>query len=116
MDPITQSPLASGSQMPPVPHEDVRKPGIGPVAGTAIIILLLIAGGLYFWGAKLNKEAIENPPPFIPSNDELRVQTDANVGLPPQSASDEAAAIEADLDAINLEAIDAENNAELQSI
>jgi hypothetical protein len=41
---------------------------IGPIVGAIIVTLILVAGGLYFWGAKLNT-AQQSPPPFIPSND-----------------------------------------------
>ena len=40
--------------------------GNGPIVGTIIIIVLLIFGALYFWGAQLNRE--EAPLPFIPGD------------------------------------------------
>ena len=48
------------------PESQSRKP-VGPVIGTAIILVLLILGGLYFWGAHLNRT--QNPPPLILGND-----------------------------------------------
>ncbi len=127
MDPLKQdNPLAT-PQMPS-PVQEVHKSSIGPVAGAIIIILLLVAGGLYFWGAELNKQS-NNPPPFIPSNDTsmnsdasmtpeegVVVTSDASVGLPPQSSSDDISSIEADAAAMDLGALDSANSAELNNI
>ena len=41
-----------------------RKSGVGPTVGIIIILVLLIVGGLYFWGAHLNRQAEQLP--FIP--------------------------------------------------
>ena len=46
------------------PHE--KQSGIGPVVGIVIILLLLAFGGLYFWGASMNREA--EPLPLIPGD------------------------------------------------
>jgi len=41
---------------------------VGPIVGTIIVVLLLIAGGLYFWGARINREGTaQNQIPYIPS-------------------------------------------------
>ena len=45
-------------------HE--KHSGIGPVVGIVIILLLVIFGGLYFWGASMNKKT--EPLPFIPGD------------------------------------------------
>jgi hypothetical protein len=104
--------------MPPQPQEP-QKSSIGPLAGAVIVILLLVAGGLYFWGAQLNKQ--EEALPFIPSNDTMlqedaSVTSDTRAGLPEQSASDDISAIEADANAINLTEFEAQNTAELNNI
>ena len=41
---------------------------IGPIVGTAIILAILVLGGLYFWGSRLNRNE-QNPPPLILGND-----------------------------------------------
>lgn len=116
-----QSPIAAGSQMPMTPEEQPRG-GVGPIAGAIIVILLLIAGGLYFWGAKINEKSQENTMPYIPSNDTMQMQMQESAsptdsaGLPPQSTSDDASSIESDFNAMNLESIDSQNEAELNSI
>ena len=42
--------------------EQIKKPGIGSTVGTIIIIALIILGGLYFWGKRLeeSKNVIQN--------------------------------------------------------
>jgi len=114
-----QNPIAGGSQMPMTPEEQPRG-GVGPIAGAIIVILLLVAGGLYFWGAKLNEKSQENTMPYIPSNDTMQMQ-DASASadaepLPPQSTSDEASSIEADFNAMDFDSIESQNEAELNNI
>ncbi len=68
--------------MPPTPQEthqiDVshmlpehatkkRSSGAGPVVGIFIVVALLIVGGLYFWGAQLNRDT-QQPLPLIPGD------------------------------------------------
>lgn len=119
MDPLNNNPIASGSQMPP-PVPEPQKHSIGPIAGAVIVILLLIAGGLYFWGAQLNKQ--EDLPPYIPSNDtsfedaNVNLTSDTGAGLPPQSQSDNVSAIEADANAMNIDQLNSSNSAELNNI
>jgi len=50
------------------PQEKPKQSPVGPIVGAIIIIALLVFGGLYFWGAHLNKEQnnFENQLPFIP--------------------------------------------------
>lgn len=118
MDPLSNNPIASGSQMPP--PQEPQKSSIGPVAGAVIVILLLVAGGLYFWGAQLNNQET-NQPPYIPSNDtslqgDANITSDTGAGLPPQSSSDDVSSIEADANAMNVDQLNAENSADLNTI
>ncbi|MFZ2886338.1 MAG: hypothetical protein WA021_00790 [Minisyncoccia bacterium] len=122
---MNQSPISSGSQMPPQPMEP-QKSSIGPIAGAIIVILLLAAGGLYYWGAKLNENVRNNTIPYIPDDGSTmqmqengaitEAEGDASVGLPTQSSSDDAAAIESDFNAMNMNQIDASNEAEMNNI
>ncbi|MEX2013711.1 MAG: hypothetical protein WD897_02240 [Parcubacteria group bacterium] len=64
----------------------------GLIIGAVIILAIIILGGLYFWGQRADNEAMID-----------------EIGS--QSNSDEAAAIEADLNATDIENIDAELNA-----
>lgn len=109
---MNQSPVASGGQMPLSPEPP--KSGIGPIAGAIVVILLLVAGGLYFWGATLNEEVMNNSIPYIPS-DEVPAggDSDSASGLPPQSSSDDAAAIETDLETMNFDQFEAQTEADV---
>lgn len=60
----------------------------GPLVGIIIIVIILILGGLYFWGQKASEATIE--------------------ALETQSLSDEVGDIEADLDASGLGNLDRE--------
>ena len=53
--------------MLPEGHPDrAGKPGNGAIIGVIIIVMLLIFGALYFWGAQLNRD--EGTLPFIPGD------------------------------------------------
>jgi hypothetical protein len=45
--------------------EQGHKQGSGPVVAVIIIVVMLVLGALYFWGAKLNKDS--QPLPLIPN-------------------------------------------------
>jgi hypothetical protein len=47
------------------PHE---RSGIGPTVGIIIIVVLVLFGALYFWGAYLNSKNSVEQVPFIPDN------------------------------------------------
>lgn len=83
-----------------------KKSSVGAVIGTVIVILLLILGALYFWGARLNEKS-DNPPPYI-LGAESSGESDTAAGLPPQGSSDEAADIDADIQAMNMSQFEAE--------
>ena len=87
----------------PVPQPPA-KGTVGPLIGAAIIVGLLIMGGLYYWGAALN-EREENSL----SEEETSNLPDAMTQeLSTQSSSDEVGDIEADLEATSFTDIDAE--------
>ena len=91
--------------IPQAPRNDEpEKSSSGPIAGIAIIVILLIAGGVYFWSSVLNKEETEQLP-MIQSGGEV----DAIVNqLNLQGTSDEVADIEADLNTTDLGSLDSE--------
>jgi hypothetical protein len=49
-------------------HSHRPKASVGPTIGIVIIVILLIFGALYFWGAKLNSEDQNQPLPLIPGD------------------------------------------------
>ena len=72
----------------------------GPIIGIIIIVIILIFGGLYFWGQQLNEEV---------SIESLAPSADETIGtLEMQSTSDEISDIESDLDLTDLEDLDAD--------
>jgi uncharacterized protein HemX len=80
--------------------EKIHKP-IGPVVGLAIIIIIIIFGGLYYWGTQLNRDVL--------TAEEIVNQADPTLeNLQAQSNSDEISAIEKDLNATELDNIDQE--------
>lgn len=114
MDNLNQNPIAGGSQMPVSPQPP--KSGVGPIAGAIIVILLLVAGGLYYWGAKLNEDIQRNSIPYIPDDSSFQEES-ATTGntLPPQSDSDDVSSIESDFNAMNFDEINSQNEAELNN-
>lgn len=83
---------------------------IGPIIGIAIIIVVLIFGGLYYWGAQINKkrsldELNNTTPDMISKQEDTALQQ-----LQSQSASDEVLDIETDLEMTDLNNLDQELN------
>lgn len=124
MDQINNT-IASGSQMPVSPSGEPqhRKP-VGPIAGAVIVIALLVAGGLYFYGSKLNSQMTPEAP-YIPDDGYMmpegsmpagELESDTSAGLPPQSSSDDVSAIEADFNAMNMQQMESQNQAEMNNI
>ncbi len=78
-----------------------------PIVGVIIIMLVLMLGGLVFWGSQLEKQKdlvvvtpIVNNEPETP-----RAEADIQI-LQTLSPSDELDAIEADLESTNMDSID----------
>ncbi len=69
----------------------------GPAIGAGIIVILLLAGALYFWNQNASQEQAELP--FI-EGDEQKLAGEQ--WMPQSSDSDEAAAIQAELEATNM--------------
>lgn len=44
-----------------------KKSSSGPIVGIIIIVLLMLVGALYFWGARLNQQNAEDQLPLIPA-------------------------------------------------
>lgn len=70
----------------------------GPVVATIIILAVIVLGALYFWD---QRDAVEEE-----VNVEATVET-----IETQDESDETSSIEADLEATDVESLDAEFNA-----
>lgn len=66
MPPSPNNPGTDVSHMLPEHTQTHEKAKAGPVVGIVIVVVLMIFGGLYFWGAQLNK--VEEPLPLIPGD------------------------------------------------
>lgn len=77
----------------------------GPLVGTIIVIVLLVIGAVYFWVQSSNTKAPDLP--FIPGD-----ESSAETWMPASSQSDDAASIQADLEATDMTAFEAQMNAD----
>ena len=83
---------------PMQPLQPVEEKAIGPAIGVIIIILVLILGGLYFWGERMNKNTVMQNPQI-----EETASPDAQMmELQQQSSSDDINSIDADLKATDV--------------
>ncbi len=73
--------------------------GAGPIIGAIIVVAVLVLGGLYYWGAYLERrdQAAMTAEEILSEPDAVLEQ------LGTQGTSDELDAIEADVDATDLE-------------
>lgn len=91
------------NEMPPV-----KKPmSVGPIVGIAIIVLLVIIGGLYFWGQQAKRQAAMDAA-RMEAETIMNQEDNKRDRLETQGSSDAASAIEADLSATDLNNLDAE--------
>ncbi len=84
--------------------EDAQKDGTaGPLIGSIIVILIILIGGLYFFGSLVSakKAQVETEQALEEQNEILQVEQTAK-----QSKSDDVTSIEADLNATNIDTVD----------
>lgn len=97
------------SNMPVTPpHEN--KSSIGSIIGTIIVIAIIILGGLYFWGKRIDESRMKEAVVSNESVESTPVQ-DENMeanAIRSVSSSDDLNSIEADLKATNLDNLGAE--------
>ncbi|MFA5888680.1 MAG: hypothetical protein WCW47_01165 [Candidatus Paceibacterota bacterium] len=86
--------------------EGENKSSVGSIIATIIIIAIIILGGLYFWGKRLeeNKSKEDLITSFTPGTTETN-GTEATTSV---SSSDDLNSIEADLNATVLDGLDAD--------
>lgn len=89
-----------------MPEDGGGKKSFGPIFGIIIIVILIILAGFYFWGNQLEDTAREEATTEEVGGD-VDTTSSTDIGEP-LSTSDEIADIEADLDATDLENLDAE--------
>lgn len=84
------------------------KTSVGSIIGIIIIIALIVLGGLYFWGKRI--EESKNLPTNTVVNETVQLtpeQQEANA-IKSMGTSDELKSIETDLKTTNLDNLDAE--------
>jgi len=82
-------------------NNEPEKSTSGPLIGVAIIIIVLIAGGIYFWSTTVDRDE-------LPTSQSV-TETDAVVNrLNSQGTSDEIVDIEADLNTTELDSLDSD--------
>ncbi len=83
---------------------------LGPVLGVLLLLLVVVAAGLYLWGAELQKDvANQEAPRDIINNEPETPRAEADIQiLETLSTSNEIGAIEADIMSTNLDTLDAD--------
>ena len=101
-EPQQEVPTKEVQQEAPTP----KSGKVGPLVGIVIVVVLLIFGGLYLWGAQLNEQARfdENSLFDTSLNDDIA------------SPSDEPAQIERDLDTFDTTDFEAQIEADLDAL
>jgi len=97
-----------------ISEEQIEKPvepekkQTGSIIGSIIVIIVIIIGGLYFWGASSSTPEIEIDMPQNKTTEEgVPVADPIGDALRNASNSDDLDAIETDLNATNIDTIDA---------
>jgi len=105
MEPQNQAPIMT----PPLaPHEEKS---VGPAVGIIIIIFIIVLGGLYFWGQRL--EMIAPATSDAPQEETVAADASAQAELMKiklQGSGDDVSSMEADLNATNVDSLGNEMN------
>lgn len=64
-----------------VPQKPAEQNGVGPVIGSMIVIIVVIVGGVYFWGTKIikDKQATEIENQAMSASADAELSNDVNV-------------------------------------
>lgn len=87
-----------------------EKSGVGPAMGAGIVIILLAIGALYFWSQQDDRT---QPAPAAVAGDAEAARESWQA---PSGASDDAAAIEAELSATDMNAFEQSMNADAAAV
>lgn len=106
--PVSNPPFNNTPQQP----VSENKSSIGSIIGTIIIIAIIILGGLYFWGKRIDEARMKEG---LVSNEQTEnaIAEDDNMeanAIMSVTSSDDLNSIEADLKATNLDNLGAELN------
>lgn len=88
-----------------------NKSSIGSIIGTIIIIAIIILGGLYFWGKRMQEAKIKEN--LVNDTSSQTTEVNETATIQTVSSSDDLNAIEADLNNTNLDNLGSEINAQI---
>ena len=89
-----------------------NKSSIGSIIGTVIIIAIIILGGLYFWGKRIEESNLKQD--LVENNQTEEIKPTEADSIKKVSSSDDLNSIEADLNSTNLDNLGAEMNSDIQ--
>lgn len=93
-------------------YTETNESHLGPILAVLLIVLVLILGGLYLWGAQLSKDMGTTPQSTRVNNEPETTRAEADTAIfSTVSTSNTIGAIEADLMSTNLDELDTEINA-----
>lgn len=92
--------------------EPTNKSSIGSIIGTIIIIAIIILGGLYFWGKRVEEAKLRQD--LVSDNTNQTEEMNEAAVIKSISGSDDLSAIEAELNSTNLDNLGAEMNIQAQ--
>ena len=106
---------APASQIPPMSQTSQtpqNQSSIGGIIGTIIIIAIIILGGLYFWGKRIEENKLKQS--LVSDTTSQETVTSEAAVIKSVSSSDDLNSIETDLNNTNLDNLGAEMNVEAQ--
>ena len=89
-----------------------NKSSIGSIIGTIIIIAIIILGGLYFWGKRIEEAKIKEN--LVMEQASSTAEENEAAAINSMSSSDDLSSIEADLNNSNLNGLDSELEVQAQ--
>ena len=104
---IPQNMPAQGTPIQPMQPMRQNKSSIGSIIGTVIIIAIIILGGLYFWGKRVEETKLNQNLVSETTSSEPQPQDEATV-IKSISPSDDLQSIQNDLNNTNLNNLDRE--------
>jgi len=98
------------SQQESQSEQNQERKQMGPMMGIVIIIAIIVFGGLYFWGARLND--VQNEIDEIP----LILGDEGSDITPTETTGDSPENIEEDFDTTDIDALEAQIESDLSDI
>ena len=93
--------------------EPQKKSEVGPIIGTVVIIAVIILGGLYFWGKRLEEAKLKQNL-VTDSTSSQSTESDEASRIRNTSSSDDLNSIQADLNATSYNNLNSETNIEAE--